>query len=283
MSNDVKAYQPLLHNKDVELLYYLCLLVQEGPGAKHLLPYFKRNPGKVTSARWITTASNILVVYLQEPNPSEILSLLVKVIVNLYGPCVFEFKKNWHVSFGSKNFFYIVQLSKELLEKDHPTLYALVLKTLKNNGYYTHPENIVVAMVHDPNVSIRNKALKLIESLRIKDEEKAESGFVRQFRVPIKINFDARHYYLLIDLKDFTYEDMSSPPLLNGYSIEDIANQNFRVDLKNLPNHSQHVERFVALTSIAAANAIGYQNRHHWILNKMKAVEMLPIGKLQPM
>ena len=91
------------------------------------------------------------------------------------------------------------------------------------------------------------------------------------------------HYYLLIDLKDFTYEDMSSPPLLNGYSIEDIANQNFRVDLKNLPNHSQHVERFVALTSIAAANAIGYQNRHHWILNKMKAVEMLPIGKLQPM
>ena len=100
MSNDVKAYQPLLHNKDVELLYYLCLLVQEGPGAKHLLPYFKRNPGKVTSARWITTASNILVVYLQEPNPSEILSLLVKVIVNLYGPCVFFEMITLHVVCG---------------------------------------------------------------------------------------------------------------------------------------------------------------------------------------
>ena len=41
---------------------------------------------------------------------------------------------------------------------------------------------------------------------------------------------------------------------------------------------SQHVERFVALTSKAAEHAIGHQNRHRWILNKMKSTKQIPIA-----
>ena len=41
---------------------------------------------------------------------------------------------------------------------------------------------------------------------------------------------------------------------------------------------SQHVERFVALTSKAAEHAIGHQKRHRWILNKMKATKQIPIA-----
>ena len=39
---------------------------------------------------------------------------------------------------------------------------------------------------------------------------------------------------------------------------------------------SQHVERFVALTSKAAECAVGYQNRHQFILNKMAACKKVP-------
>lgn len=39
--------------------------------------------------------------------------------------------------------------------------------------------------------------------------------------------------------------------------MDDLRNQNFPSDYKMVPCHSQHVERFVALTSIAGANAIG--------------------------
>ena len=105
-------------------------------------------------------------------------------------------------------------------------------------------------------------------------------------------------------MKDFQSNQLASPPILSGFSMDDLRNQNFSSDFKMVPCHSQHVERFVALTSIAGANAIGkslfsnapsfaycvchinnvlyhlpgHTQRHHWILNKVRAVQTLPIG-----
>ena len=39
---------------------------------------------------------------------------------------------------------------------------------------------------------------------------------------------------------------------------------------------SQHIERFVALTSKAAERAIGYTNRHRWILNHVASSKKIP-------
>ena len=58
-------------------------------------------------------------------------------------------------------------------------------------------------------------------------------------------------------MKDFQSNQLASPPILSGFSMDDLRNQNFSSDFKMVPCHSQHVERFVALTSIAGANAIG--------------------------
>ena len=69
----------LLHNKDLKNLYWLCVLVQEGPKTTNqdALTHFEYTPGVVTAARWITTASNILCLYMQETQPSEQLILLI--------------------------------------------------------------------------------------------------------------------------------------------------------------------------------------------------------------
>ena len=58
-------------------------------------------------------------------------------------------------------------------------------------------------------------------------------------------------------MKDYQAHELAAPPIFSGCSIEDLRNQNFPEDYKRVPCHSQHVERFVALTSIAGANAIG--------------------------
>ena len=40
--------------------------------------------------------------------------------------------------------------------------------------------------------------------------------------------------------------------------------------------YSQHIERFVALTSKAAEHAAGYKQRHQWILNHIAASKKIP-------
>ena len=71
--------EELLHNKDVKNFYMLCQLVQEGPKTsnKQLMSFFTYNPGKVTAARWITTANNILCLYMQATQPTKELVLLI--------------------------------------------------------------------------------------------------------------------------------------------------------------------------------------------------------------
>ena len=77
-------------NKDVRTLLRLSLIVQSG------LPDepFKCLPGPVHNARWVTTCSNVLYLYTQEPEPWDGLVLLVKVVLNLYTPAILFIKEN---------------------------------------------------------------------------------------------------------------------------------------------------------------------------------------------
>ena len=77
-------------NKDVRTLLRLSLIVQSG------LPKetFKCLPGPVHNARWVTTCSNVLYLYTQEPEPWDGLVLLVKIVINLYTPAILFIKEN---------------------------------------------------------------------------------------------------------------------------------------------------------------------------------------------
>ena len=263
-----------LQNKDTENLMYLSLLVQTGPKASpEILKVFDCCPGIVSFARWITTANNVLCLYCQTSNPSKELILLTQVIINIYAPMLFDIKVNWHISYGAIHFFNTLMLSRNFLKKSNPDLFEIVLKEMRINGFTCHPESIILAMIHDPTAVVRQKGIKLIEKLR----NQKPGANIRLFQVPPFINFEAKNYHQLINFDDFTEGDWCSPPLLSTFSIDEIKNLQFNRDYDMIPCHSQHVERFVSLTSLAAENAIGEDNRHCWILNKVETTSKNPL------
>ena len=251
--------EELLQNQDIKNLFYLCNLIQTGPSAsKKLLKSFKCIPGVVTASRWVTTANNLLCLYAQESNPSENLVLLVRIILNIYAPLIFGIKKDWHITRAPIHFFNALKLSRDLLLVQHPHLFQVVIKVLQNNPYNAHHEAILPAMLF--HSELKQKAMEKIQELR---EAEKKSKKVRQYQKPL-LNFNAEHFTELLDFNSFN----SSPPLLQDYSLDQIASLDFGEDFNKLTSNSQNVERVVYLVSLAAQYAIGYTNCHHYMINK---------------
>ena len=258
-----------LKNQDEKLLLGYCLLVQHGPESDEDLKVSHRKPGQVCASRWVTTASNCLRLYIQTENPSANLILIVGFIVNVYAPALFWAKQEWHCSKGPFHFFNVMSLARDFLEDDHPKLLEGVNEVLKNNSYWAHPENMLVAMAMDSNPDLNVKALEIISKLR-----KSKAQRIRKFRKPGKfLNFKAQSYDELIDFKQFKPSLYSSPPLLRDHSLQDIKTKNFDDDIMKVPAHSQHVERFVYLTSQAGLYARGEEAMDAWVLNKVISSE----------
>ena len=264
----------LLQNQDIRNLYYLCILVQTGPWASHdIAKYFDCTPGTVSFARWITTANNVLCLYCQTENPTYELILLTQIILNIYAPAIFNIKEKWHISNGSLHFFNTLVLARSFLEESHPDLFKIVIKEMTINGFYCHPEALILSMIHDPNPTIKEKGIALIEQCR----NAKPTAIVRRFEVPPHINFQAQHYYDLLDFSKFGPNEFCSPPLLSNFSIDEIRNLKFDRDYDMIPCHSQHVERFVSLTSKAAQTVTGEANVHAWILNNIYTTSKDPL------
>lgn len=230
----------LLQNSDIKHVYDLGTLTKLGTkkASTAQINAFFCHPGTVTNARWVTTASNILTLYLQEENPSANLVLMVEIIQNLYIPSLFNIKKNWHCSNGPQHLFSILKLSRDLFENKHPNLYENVKKTIRKNGFYSHPENILLGMVHDTDEKVREKGIKVIEKLREEDAKRPDGiENIRRFQMPKNLNFDAQTYYEMVDFEDFTPDLICSPPILREYSIDDIRNLNFQEGYKTVPSH----------------------------------------------
>ena len=289
------VHKSLLQNNDISNLFHLCLLIQEGPKSKHI-KIFNCEPGKVTQARWITTANNILVHYMQSFSPSNELRLLVRIVVNLYAPSIFQIKKDFHVSNGPRHLFNLFSLAKDLFKANAYFKYLDVVKTtLQTNGFHIHIENMLITMSLDNDAKIKNKAIDIIKKRREMGEtedikarrivqytaewkkigKKGPISHIRKFRVP-EINWNARAYHELIDIDEVDEMDYSSPALLANFSIDQIKKNEFDDDFWRIPCHSQAVERAVYLTSQAAETVVGYEARHGFILNKIQSAERIP-------
>ena len=68
----------------------------------------------------------------------------------------------------------------------------------------------------------------------------------------------------------------SSPPLFKDHSIKDIKTKTFSEDIMKVLGHSQHVERFVYVTSQAGLYARGEEAMNAWVLNKVNSSEKFP-------
>ena len=151
-------------------------------------PVFHRDPGLLCHSSWLTTANRILRLYVTMSNPSENLLLLIEFVMKVYTPMWFDIKINPSAINATKQLYRTIEKVRVL----SPRVQQIVLPVIQRNGYYAHPRNILLTMVHDKNKDIRELGPRRV--LKARKIEAEHGKGVRLFKMP-KINFDATAYY----------------------------------------------------------------------------------------
>ena len=274
-----KVGEEFLHNNDIRNLYHRWCLAVYGPDSEYA-KYYECSSGKVTPARWQTCADNILCLWMQTEDPDYNLTLLVTIIVKIYCPLTFKIKMNWQYYCGPHHLFGAIKLVKDVLEdypglhipRKCPDLLQKMLGTLQTNGFFGHPEHILVSMLHDHvTPGIKDKAFEIITKLRNQEEQEKP----RKMKAP-KINMQAKQYWEMVDLDALDLSQFTSPPILSSHTLEQLKSGEFSESYLKICCHSQHVEGWVGITSEAALKAIGQEKRHRWIINREKMCNEIP-------
>jgi hypothetical protein len=223
---------------DQKYFYEICRAVQSGIVSQRLE---KMSPGKLCEARWLTKANRILRLYIPTLEPTSSLKRWMNysisnnkyhlnffyvrmsfIILNFYAPAWYHLKKHYRIEDGSRNFFYIISLASVLRRSEK----NIVHKTLLNNSYFAHHENVLLSMLTDDSLDIRNLAIRKILLARRKCKKETT---VRQFNRPSKINFNAKHYSDMIDWKSInsilTEPPITSFPLSSLWMLRKIINK----------------------------------------------------------
>ena len=227
------------------------------------------NPGNMHHARWLTTANRLLRLYIATPKPTEGLLILVQFIMKVYVPVWFAVKCNPSVTQGAKHLFKMIKESRFLPKK----FKVVIEKVIQHNGYFGHPENLLLSMINDDSAAVRELGLRRI----IKAREINKNATLRMFELP-KLRFDANHYYEMIDWQTIK---LSEPPMTMALPTSEIQ-EAINSEQKKLcltvdfPNHTQAVERMIKLVTEAASSVIGEEARDGLIRARIEGRKRLP-------
>ena len=258
-------------SQDQSYLYRACLAVQQGyenadPDEIKFLSF--SSPGNLNQARWITCANRILRLFMSTDELSVVLVKLAGYIVTVYAPSWFQIKCHPYLTDGSKNFFFILNQSRQLKNKE---LTAVVQKTLQHNPYFCHPENVLVSALANSDISVRRFAAHKVINARMSHRE-AES--VRKVsRSLFSINFNANNYH---DLVNWDESVITSPPVFGKFSDGEILTmiEEGPLSAPKLPCHSQAVERTVKEVSRVSSKVYGHDSRHGMIVSTLRSKEI---------
>jgi len=147
---------------------------------------------------------------------------------------------------------------------------SVVDQCIQRNGFYGHPENVLLSMVADDRPEIRELAVR-----RIKKARQAKSTNIRKFVLP-KLNLDAEDYHSLVNWQECP---ITEPPLLMSKSDDDIesaitSRQMWTLD--EFPCHSEAVERHIRIVSEAATSVCGELRRDGYIRAKLLSRTDIP-------
>ena len=121
-------------------------------------------PGKICHSRCLTTAIRILRLYVAKSNTSQGLILLTEFIVKVYAPMWFSIRQFPSVIYGPKHLFELLRLSQYL----RIDLRNEIDKVIQRNSFFAHPENLLLAMIFDERITIRELAFRRILNVRKK-------------------------------------------------------------------------------------------------------------------
>ena len=145
----------------------------------------------------------------------------------------------------------------------------IVLPVLQNNKYFAHLENILLAALADADKNVQKEACHNIIECR----SKRVLGGVRYFdKGKVVINWSAESYF---DMIDWTQCDVSDPPMLSHLSVDELRINN-PIVMKEIPCHSQAVERTIKDITAASKMVYSHKSRHGMILQTKKSRTELP-------
>ncbi|GBM07467.1 hypothetical protein AVEN_206266-1 [Araneus ventricosus] len=177
-----------------------------------------RDPGPLSHSRWLTTANRTLRLYLSEESPTPELQEIVVFILKSYMPIWFSINTSKYFREGPKLVNQPIQSFEDLRN--------LVGAVIKRNGFFAHPEHLMLAMTQDNTKLIRELGLLRILKARQLDQKRTT---IRTF-MPPKLNFKAQDYSEIINWIDC---DLSSPPLLKDSSDDEIKSH---IQSDSVPN-----------------------------------------------
>lgn len=252
-------------SRDQKYLFEICQAVCSGECSDSLS---RRNPGRIAHSRWITMANRILRLYVGVENPSPQLKTLAEYIVKVYTPMWFFIKCYSSCKNGAKHLWRTINFSR-YLQKD---LKDIVDAVIQRNGFFGHPENVLLAMIADERVKVRELGLRRILKAR---SEATSCRDIRIFKLP-NFNFDAKDYIDMIPWQECT---VTEPPILSGLcddELKDYIRSNEIPKLEKYPCHTQSVERCVKLVTEASASVCGAEARDGFIRATVASRKCMP-------
>ena len=208
---------------------YLCKIIkaiQSGVIDKTLL---REKPGPMSHARWLTTACRICRLFISQDQPCEELHLLTPFVACHYGPIWFSIKSNSWCTDGWKHFLEMIKLMQRL-----PTaIKAVVWPVMQCNAYWTHNENVLLALLADPDTCNRELGIKRITTIR--QASQSSNQDVKRFRVP-KVHHKKQN---LKDLLPPMERSLTEPPLIKEISTEELNKFAKNPLTIKIPCHSQ--------------------------------------------
>lgn len=204
---------------DQRYLFDLVMAVSSGEVPNKLA---QKKPPKIHKARWLNLGSILLRIYVATSNPSQELKMLVEYIMKVYAPFWFLVRTKPLAIHGSRHIFKFIQWTRELSQ----TVQNVARASLKQNGFFCHPENILLAMITDEDPAIRedgfNKILRARES---------PVGEIRTFHVP-NIRYKCEKYTDMIQWESI---NITSPPCLHFHSDQYLTEFKTSDDIISIP------------------------------------------------
>lgn len=230
-----------------------------------------KDPGPLSHSRWLTCASRVIRLYVSQTSPTNELKILTNYIVNTYAPVWFDIKRYPTVKDGPKHILKVIQTTRHLPEN----IKQVIDPVIQRNGFFCHPENMLLAMIVDERQHIRELGYRRI--LKARDQEPEPDNGIRIFKPPA-INFEAKDY---TELVDWTQCKLTPPPLISNMTTDYIASSLKdkvvpEFDYLKFPCHTQSVERCVKLVTEAASKVCGYENRDGFIRSTLRSRLLMP-------
>lgn len=186
--------------------------------------------------------------------------------MRVYAPLILQIKRQPSCVSGAKHVHTLMRSSRFLTEHVPSKLMQDFDKCIHRNGYFAHPENILLAMCDDDRQPIRALAYQRILNARNALKETPSAG-IRKYKIPL-LRYNSMDYVDMICWQKIDPEQQT-PPLLRD-PIK------FDIDLANIPCHSQAVERCVKIVTEASKHVSSESQRDGYIIAKVRHRRLMP-------